>query len=138
MKKISPRLIEYSRHLRKNQSDAEMRLWKFLRSGNFLGLRFRRQKIIGPYIVDFFCSKARLIVELDGGQHSEPEAIKYDLARTKFFKSNGYKVIRFWNKEFLSNTQGALEVIWRAVIQQSPPSPQPSPASGRGRSAANN
>lgn len=91
------------------------------------GYKFRRQVVIEPYIVDFVCLEARLIVEADGGQHLEQ--MEADLERSAFLESLGYKVIRFWNHEILTDIQTVLEHIYECLIET--PSPQPSP-SGRG------
>jgi very-short-patch-repair endonuclease len=131
MKKISNHLIERSRLLRQNQSDAEGFLWKFLRGRFFQEFRFRRQKIIGPYIVDFLCCKAKLVIELDGGQHNERIAIDYDTKRTEFLNSRGYKVVRFWNNEVFSNTDNVLLAIWQQ-LSVSTPTPSPPPQAGEG------
>lgn len=100
---------EKARELRKNQTDAEQVLWQILRAKQVKGLKFRRQHPIPPYIVDFVCTKKKLIIELDGGQHAE--AINYDEKRTQFLESKGYTVIRFWNNEVLTNIVGAYEVL---------------------------
>jgi len=75
------------------------------------GLKFRRQQPIGNYIVDFVCFEKRVIVELDGGQHSLDVEMKKDLIRDKWFEEQGYKVLRFWNNDVLKNMSGVLEVI---------------------------
>ena len=82
-----------TRHLRKISTEAEQKLWSRLRRKQLLGYRFRRQRPIGPYIVDFVCLKASLIVEVDGGQHAEQVA--KDEARTRFLEKEGFRVIRF-------------------------------------------
>jgi len=102
-------LRERARYLRKNATDAENHLWKFLRC-RFLGqYRFKRQVLIGNYIADFVCSWKKLVIELDGGQHDEKRY--YDETRTEFLKSQGYKVLRFWNHTVLTETDSMLEVI---------------------------
>ena len=102
-------------------------LWKQLRARRMAGHKFRRQVVIEPYIVDFVCLEAQLIVEADGGQHLEQ--VEDDLKRSVFLKSLGYKVIRFWNHEILGDTYSVLERIHDCLIDA--PSPQPSPG-GRG------
>jgi very-short-patch-repair endonuclease len=89
---------EAARQLRLNATEAERKLWHCLRDKRLLGLRFRRQQPIGPYVADFYCSAAKFIVELDGSQHADSRA-QYDLARTKWLESHGYKVLRFWNTD---------------------------------------
>jgi very-short-patch-repair endonuclease len=91
----------------------ERRLWYRLR-GSQLGARFRRQQPIGPFVVDFVCLQARLIVELDGGQHlAEAEA---DARRTRFLEGQGYRVVRFWNHEVVENLEGVLTGIQEALV----------------------
>ena len=103
------RLQRYAREMRRQPSDAERRLWYFLRRKNLLGFRFRRQVPFGPYILDFFCSDASLAIEIDGGQHADQHA--YDSARSRYLRDKGIRVVRFWNNEVLRNTSGVLEVI---------------------------
>ena len=116
-----------ARELRQQATDAERMLWKYLRAHRLAGYKFRRQVVIEPYIVDFVCLEARLIVEADGGQHLEQA--EDDLKRSAFLQSRGYKVIRFWNDEILTDTHIVLERINNYLIEA--PSPQPSPG-GRG------
>ncbi|TLU65422.1 endonuclease domain-containing protein [Enterobacter sp. MF024] len=101
--------MEKSKQLRINMTPEEVRLWYLLRGRHFYGFKFRRQMPVGSYIVDFACFKALLIVELDGGQHQDDE--KYDLRRTAYLNSRGWRVIRFWNNEFRANEEGVLMVI---------------------------
>ncbi|HUD52081.1 endonuclease domain-containing protein [Parvibaculum sp.] len=107
---------ERARRLRRDQTDAEQRLWSRLRR-NALGENFRRQHPIGHYIVDFVCLGHRLIVEADGGQHSQDRAL-HDIARTKWLESRGYKVLRFWNNDILANTDGVIELIVAALKER--------------------
>jgi len=93
------------RRLRRNATDAENTLWRYLRNRRLAGCKFRRQHPIGPYIADFACPEAGLVVELDGGQHTEAT----DAHRTAYLKEQGYTVVRFWNNEVLQNTEGVLE-----------------------------
>ncbi len=122
--------------LRTHQTLAEQRLWYHLRAHRFEDLKFKRQKPIGSYIVDFVCMEQRLIVELDGGQHAEQVA--YDTKRDEWLRDQGYKVLRFWNNDVMQNLEGVLEQIRNAfTLSPNPsplrtPSPQSSPASGRG------
>lgn len=97
------------RTLRRNATDAEARLWSRLRNRQLAGHKFRRQQPIGPYIADFACPEAMLVVELDGGQH-RPET---DAARTASLEQQGYTVLRFWNNDALGNPEGVLETILR-------------------------
>ena len=94
------------RMLRKNMTEAEIKLWNILKSKGFNKYKFRRQHGIGRYIVDFYCPKLKLIIELDGDQHLELKNIIYDQKRTKYFSSLGIKIIRFFNNDILKNTEG--------------------------------
>ncbi|WP_367608244.1 endonuclease domain-containing protein [Legionella sp. W05-934-2] len=99
---------EGTRRLRKNSTDTERHLWYHLRA-NRLGFKFKRQVPIGRYIVDFICIEKRVIIEVDGGQHLDNQA--YDIERTAWLNTHGYKVLRFWNNEILQETASVLEVI---------------------------
>lgn len=111
-------------------TDAERAMWKHLRAHRMNGYGFRRQKPIGPYIVDFVCEAARLIVEIDGGQHYQNSGLALDKRRDAFLGSAGYSVMRFDNIEVLTNTTGVLEAIFLSLKTRLPlPA---SPASGGG------
>ena len=114
--KHPPEPTERSRQLRKNLTDAEQFVWTKLRSRRLGGYKFRRQMPIGPYIVDFVCLEARLILELDGGQHTEQK--DYDTARTQWFQSQGFEVLRFWNHEVLEDWESVEEVIYGRLEQR--------------------
>ncbi len=94
--------------LRTNMTDAERKLWRHLRNRQFQGLKFVRQQPIGPYIADFACREADLVIELDGGQHAENVN---DEIRTAELARHGYAVIRFWNRDVLDNIDGAFAVL---------------------------
>ena len=98
--------IILARNLRKNSTIQERRLWNLLKNRQFYNLKFKRQQPIGDYIVDFICKEAKIIIEIDGGQHNEPENIEYDKTRTEYLNTLGYKVIRFWNNEIYENIEG--------------------------------
>jgi len=102
-----------ARALRREQTPAEARLWSRLRSRDMAGAKFRRQVPIGPFIADFLCKELSIIVEADGGQHSDQEA--YDARRTAWLESQGYRVLRFWNHAILTDTDAVMEVIGDAV-----------------------
>jgi very-short-patch-repair endonuclease len=108
----------HARHLRRSATIAEIRLWSRLRRKQLEGFRFRRQHPLGSYIVDFFCPETRLIIEVDGGQHGEENA--HDAARTEWLEASGYRVVRFWNNDVLSNTEGVLVAILEALRAQTP------------------
>ena len=120
--------ITKARNLRVASTDVERLLWTHLRGRRLGNFKFRRQQPICGYIVDFACVETRLVIELDGGQHSEQ--VTQDAHRTAMLAKNGFRVMRFWNDEVLKNLEGVLEQILRQ--SEAPPSPQPSPASGRG------
>ena len=114
---------ELARELRKEMPDAEARLWYHLRAHRFHGYKFRRQVVIEPYIVDFVCVDAKLIVEADGGQHVERKAA--DDERTPCLERLGYVVLRFWNDEILNDTETVLARIYAALIHSPLPNPSP-------------
>ena len=105
-------LKEYSRELRKNLTDAEKLLWAKVRNSQMKGYQFYRQKIIGNFIVDFYCPRANLIIEIDGGQHYSDGAKQKDVARDDFLKSSGLRVFRFSDREVFENLDGVMEKIW--------------------------
>jgi very-short-patch-repair endonuclease len=111
---------ERARQLRKSMTRQEVRLWKRLRELRELGFHFRRQSPIDGYIVDFECRKARLIVELDGGQHNLDEHKRRDDLRDAALQGQGYSVLRFWNHDIDQNIDGVLEVIHSSLSQASP------------------
>ncbi len=104
---MDKKLTAVARKLRKNLTDAEQHLWYILRKNN-LGIKFRRQAEIGPYIVDFVCFERKLIIEIDGGQHYQSTADKH---RDLWLKSQGFTVLRFWNNDVLENREGAAQEI---------------------------
>ncbi|MDQ2082601.1 endonuclease domain-containing protein [Xanthobacteraceae bacterium Astr-EGSB] len=120
-----------AKRLRRDQTDAERVLWFRLRDRRLDGWKFRRQVPIDRYVADFCCPDARLIVELDGGQHDANA--QADEARTRVLSSMGYLVLRFWNNDVLTNTDGALETILATLNQHrsSPPHPDPLPSGER-------
>lgn len=111
---------EFARSLRRRMTDAEQRLWYHLRARRLSGYKFRRQHVVGPYVVDFVCIEARLVVEADGGQHAADGA--RDARRTRYLENRGYRVLRFWNDEVLRDTRAVLEGIEQALAaSQRPP-----------------
>ena len=123
---MASKLIALAKSLRKRTIDAEQLLWRQLRAKHFGGLKFRRQQPIGKYIVDFVCLEKKIIVELDGGQHALLKETQNDTKRDQWFEAQGYKVLRFWDNEVLTNTQGVLEVIWTFPLNHPPLNPLPS------------
>ena len=111
--------------MRHEPTDAERVLWQHLRHLDVAGSHFRRQATIGPYFADFARHAARLIIELDGGQHNEAAGIARDAKRTAELESRGYRVLRFWNNDVLGNVKGVMETIAAAVRDVGPPPPTP-------------
>ncbi|MEQ1403496.1 endonuclease domain-containing protein [Neorhizobium sp. Rsf11] len=109
--------IANARRLRKDSTDAEARLWRHLWRIPIEGTHFRRQVPIGRYFADFACHQIGLIIELDGSQHTENAARRYDEERTVYLASQGYHVIRFWNHEVLSELEAVLDTIF-AIVQE--------------------
>jgi very-short-patch-repair endonuclease len=117
------------RLLRRASTDAENRLWAALRARR-LASKFRRQHPIGRYVVDLACVEHRLVIEADGGQHADDPS---DIVRTRYLERGGWRVIRFWNKDIVTNTDGVLQTIVAALGPTASPSPAsqgeaPSPA----------
>lgn len=104
-----------ARELRKNPTEAERRLWQHLRLRQFEGHKFRRQQPLGPYIVDFVCLEKKIIIEVDGGQHSTQ--VQYDQERSAWLEAQGFRVLRFWNNEVLGKIDTVKEVIWEALMK---------------------
>ena len=116
--------VSTARRLRRDQTDAERALWFRLRDRRLAGLKFRRQMPIASYVVDFCCESARLIIELDGGQHANSQ--EEDAKRTAALEAQGYLVLRFWNNDVLKNTDGVVESIIN-TLKPVPPHPNPLP-----------
>jgi very-short-patch-repair endonuclease len=112
---MNPILLKHARALRRAGTDAETKLWYYLRDRRLFGVRFRRQKIIGPRIVDFYCAEASLVIEVDGGGHADPLQAERDVSRTEELERRGLRVLRFWNTEVLSNIEGVLITIAQAL-----------------------
>ena len=125
-------LKDTARHLRRDQTTAEQRLWARLRDRQLAGYKFRRQVPRGPFIVDFACLDSRLVVELDGGQHADAVQSEEDRKRTAWLQVEGYCVVRFWNHDVLENMEGVLATIVEALKDRKPPHPDPLPAGERG------
>ena len=124
---LSPPQRTLARTMRRQPTEAERRLWWHLRHRLAVsGTHFRRQVQIGRYIVDFASHKAKLVIEVDGGQHAETTSM--DLERTRLLEANGYRVLRFWNNDVLANVDGVLDMIQDALT--STPTPDPSPQEG--------
>jgi very-short-patch-repair endonuclease len=120
-----------ARRLRHKQTDAERLLWFRLRDRRLAGWKFKRQVPIDRFIVDFFCADAKLVLEIDGGQHDQQRA--QDENRTAVLESMGYLVLRFWNNDVIQNLDGVLEEILATIDQGCPPHPNPLPKGERER-----
>ena len=123
--------VQRARELRRNSTDTERTLWHRIRDKQIENFRFRRQRPIGKYIVDFICLEANLVIELDGGQHAAQQ--QYDDARTKYLIAEGLHVLRYWNDDVMQNIEGVLEDIRAALMQRVllPTPSQPSPREGK-------
>ena len=132
------RIVAAARKLRRTSTDVERKLWHRIRDKQLADFRFRRQRPIGKYIVDFICVEAKLVVELDGGQHAAD--VEYDAKRTAFLATLVYRVLRFWNNEVIENMDGVLERLREALLAARTPTPPSAlPLAGEGpdsRSAA--
>jgi len=109
------KLKQLSKRLRDNMTDAENRLWERIRMRQIKGYHFYRQKPVGDYIVDFFCPRAKLVIEIDGSHHLVGETVKYDRIRDDYLSSLGLRVLRFANKDVLKNTEGVVERIGEEI-----------------------
>jgi very-short-patch-repair endonuclease len=108
-------LKRLSQHLRKNMTDAENMLWLKLRRKQLKGRHFYRQKIIGKYIVDFYCPKANLVIELDGGQHYSERGPEKDKVRDDVLRELGIKILRISDREIFDNLDGVMQGIWSCL-----------------------
>lgn len=123
---MADRITRNARLLRRRQTDDERRLWARLRDRRLNGLKFRRQAPCGPYIADFLCEAAQLVIEVDGSQHAEPAALESDLARTRHLNSLGYEVFRVWNIDLKTNMDGVLDQVLAIAARRMDPSSAPS------------
>jgi very-short-patch-repair endonuclease len=117
---VSSKARSNARTLRKNSTDAERLLWAALRGHRLNGASFRRQVPIKNFIADFVCHSARLVIELDGGQHFSDQAEKKDAARSAAIEAQGFRVLRFSNLDVMENRAGVLETIASAVAERAP------------------
>jgi very-short-patch-repair endonuclease len=127
---VDPKRLAAARALRGRQTEAERRLWAAIRDGQLAGWKFRRQVPIGPWIADFACIAARLVVEIDGGQHAGSAR---DIARDADLAARGWHVVRFWNNDVTGNLDAVLAVLTSELETGGPhPGPLPSLRDGRG------
>ncbi|MGE8623113.1 endonuclease domain-containing protein [Acinetobacter schindleri] len=122
-KKLDPQLLIFAKSMRHTATDAEHLMWQILRAKQFMNLKFRRQHVIKPYIVDFYCHEIGLVIELDGSQHGTDDAIEYDVERTKFLEAVGLTVVRYWNHDVLGRTDVVLVDLWQRCIELKQTSP---------------
>ena len=115
---VPPRNRRLAKAMRQDMTRAELRLWQRLRKPGLEGLRFRRQTPIGPYIVDFFCPERTLIVEVDGDQHGFERGEVRDLRRDVWLSERGYRVLRFWNLDVMTNLDGVCDTILAAAAER--------------------
>ena len=118
--RVSTKQRMRARALRRDSTDAELIIWNAIRARRLCGAHFRRQVPVGPFIVDFICHDASLVVEIDGGQHFDAEHEKRDARRDAFLASKGFRVLRFNNYDVMKNRQGVLETIVAAVTPTLP------------------
>jgi very-short-patch-repair endonuclease len=129
--RVTPQMRTHARALRRDSTRAEQVIWRAVRAHRLNDVGFRRQTPIGPYIVDFVSHSAKLVVELDGGQHFDTAHERRDARRDGFLRSKGFRVLRFSNHDVLTNLEGVWTVIAAAIDEAVAPS-LPSPASGGG------
>lgn len=111
--------LDRAKELRRNQTDAEKSVWAKLRARRFDMFKFRRQVPLGSYILDFVCFEARLIIELDGGQHGEAASQTYDAERDDWLRSQGLSIARFWNHQIFAEWEVIEEVLWKTLNESS-------------------
>jgi very-short-patch-repair endonuclease len=103
----------FARNLRRNATDAEKALWRLLRARQLADFKFRRQQFLGPYIVDFVCFSANLVIEADGGQHADSPT---DAIRDSWLSAQGFRVLRLWDNDILINPDGIIQTILAALL----------------------
>jgi very-short-patch-repair endonuclease len=135
---VTPKLRSFAKEQRSIPTRAEDLFWQQVRAGRFHGYKFKRQVPIAPYIADFLCAEARVIVELDGVPHDLSEQREHDEKRDAFLRSQGFRVLRFSNDLMLGNGNPVLDTVRQAIEAKLGPSPDllrrpPSPAEGRGK-----
>uniref|UniRef100_UPI003A93C2CE endonuclease domain-containing protein n=1 Tax=Parasphingorhabdus sp. TaxID=2709688 RepID=UPI003A93C2CE len=126
-----PRLLEYAKQSRREMTEPETRMWLQLRAKRFRGIKFRKHKVIGNYIVDFSSRKPMLVIEIDGDTHAGRK--EYDGVRANFLEQQGYQVVRFTNEEVMHNLEGVLEALATTISEMAPPLPTLSPEGERAR-----
>ena len=125
---MNSNIYKLAKYLRINHTDAEKLLWGHLKARRLDGLKFRRQQPFGKYIVDFICFEKRIVIEVDGGQHSWEKT--KDEVRDKWLRKEGYRVLRFWNNDVLKNIDGVIKAISENCLNH-PPLPPPIDGGGK-------
>ena len=115
----NPKLVELAKHLRNNSTKSEVILWNYLKGKKMLGIDFTRQKPIDSYIVDFFCSKLMLAIEIDGYSHQLEEVYAKDVEKSRRLEELGIKLLRFQDVEVFQNIKGVLQVIENTILELS-------------------
>ena len=119
---VPSRQRKNAKSMRRAMTDAELKLWNELRAHRLMGMSFRRQVPIGPYIVDFACSAHRLIVEVDGSQHADADHSRYDDARSAFLSGSGWTILRFWNDDVIRDIDNVCQhIVIVAGLAAAPP-----------------
>jgi very-short-patch-repair endonuclease len=130
--RVSKKLRGRAKALRQGMTDAERIIWHAVRAHRLNGVAFRRQAPIGPHVVDFVCHAAKLVIEVDGGQHFEPGQMARDARRGVYLEGRGYRILRFNNLDVIKNKAGVLETIAAALGDAAFPLPDPPPQAGEG------
>ena len=115
--KMNPQLLQFAKSMRHAATDAENLMWQRLRAKQFMNLKFRRQHVIKPYIVDFYCHEIGLVIELDDGQHNTEDGRAYDVERTQFLEALGLTVVQYWNSDVLGRVDVVLEDLWQVCSE---------------------
>ena len=132
MSRITAFKRETAKRLRADETSAEKALWKAMRRVPPMAMHFRRQAVIGPYIADFACMRAHVLIEVDGPSHSQDDNIIKEARRTAFLEAEGFQILRFWNDEIYQNLDGVLDTIHYALglkglVETGAPPPHPAP-----------
>ena len=117
--------LKHAQKMRKDMPEPEARLWLELRAARFRGVKFRKQKVVGKFVVDFAANHPKLVIEIDGDTHAGRES--YDARRSQFLEEQGYKVIRFSNSDVIANMEGVLQRLGLFMDEMMSPPPTPSP-----------
>jgi very-short-patch-repair endonuclease len=125
------RLTAFAKANRRNMSEPAMQMWLQLRAGRFMGIKFRREKVIGSYVADFAANEPKLVIEIDGDTHDVDDSS--ELIRTRFLESQGYRVQRYSNVDVMRNLEGVLMHLASVIAEMTPPLPTLSPEGERAK-----